>query len=165
MYHFITGFTSKVAGTEEGIKEPQPTFSSLFGEPFMPLDPMVYAKMLGERINREGTRVYLINTGWTGGPYGVGRRMELASTRLMVSAALDGTLETTDFVHDDIFNVDVPTHIDGVPDQVLSPRDTWPDKAAYDECARRVAQMFIDNAAEKYPDMDPEVRAAGPVAE
>jgi phosphoenolpyruvate carboxykinase (ATP) len=162
MYHFLSGFTSKVAGTERGVTEPQPTFSTLFGEPFMPLSPLRYAKMFGQKMERNGTRVYLINTGWTGGPYGVGRRMELASTRLMVSAALDGSVEESEFVHDPIFNVDIPQRIDGVPSQVLNPRDTWMDKAAYDETARKVAQMFIDNAAAKYPDMEPAVRDAGP---
>lgn len=162
MFHFLSGFTSKVAGTERGITEPQPTFSTLFGEPFMPLDPLRYAEMFGERMDRSGTRVYLINTGWTGGPYGIGQRMDLASTRQMVTAALDGSVEESDFVRDPIFNVDVPQYVDGVSRRVLNPRDTWADKAAYDETARRVAKMFIDNAVEKYPDMAPEVLAAGP---
>ena len=165
MYHFLSGFTSKVAGTERGITEPQPTFSTLFGEPFMPLDPLHYADMFGDRMERSGTRVYLINTGWTGGPYGIGQRMDLASTRQMVTAALSGTVEDSDFVRDPIFNVDVPQHVDGVSRRVLNPRDTWADKEAYDKTARRVAKMFVDNAAEKYPDMAPEVRAAGPVVE
>ncbi len=165
MYHFLSGFTSKVAGTERGITEPQPTFSTLFGEPFMPLDPLHYADMFGDRMERSGTRVYLINTGWTGGPYGIGQRMDLASTRQMVTAALNGSVEESDFVRDPIFNVDVPQHVDGVSRRVLNPRDTWADKEAYDKTARRVAKMFVDNAAEKYPDMAPEVRAAGPVVE
>ena len=165
MYHFLSGFTSKVAGTERGITEPQPTFSTLFGEPFMPLDPLHYADMFGDRMERSGTRVYLINTGWTGGPYGIGQRMDLASTRQMVTAALSGTVEDSDFVRDPIFNVDVPQHVDGVSRRVLNPRDTWADKEAYEKTARRVAKMFVDNAAEKYPDMAPEVRAAGPVVE
>ncbi|MBR2683354.1 MAG: phosphoenolpyruvate carboxykinase (ATP) [Atopobiaceae bacterium] len=162
MFHFLSGFTSKVAGTERGITEPQPTFSTLFGEPFMPLDPLRYAEMFGERMDRSGTRVYLINTGWTGGPYGIGQRMDLASTRQMVTAALDGSVEDSDFVRDPIFNVDVPQYVDGVSRRVLNPRDTWADKGAYDQTARRVAKMFIDNAVEKYPDMAPEVLAAGP---
>ncbi|MDO5118844.1 MAG: phosphoenolpyruvate carboxykinase (ATP) [Coriobacteriales bacterium] len=165
MYHFLSGFTSKVAGTERGITEPQPTFSTLFGEPFMPLDPLHYADMFGDRMERSGTRVYLINTGWTGGPYGIGQRMDLASTRQMVTAALNGSVEDSDFVRDPIFNVDVPQHVDGVSRRVLNPRDTWADKDAYDKTARRVAKMFVDNAAKKYPDMAPEVRAAGPVTE
>ena len=162
MYHFLSGFTSKVAGTERGITEPQPTFSTLFGEPFMPLDPLHYADMFGDRMERSGTRVYLINTCWTGGPYGIGQRMDLASTRQMVTAALNGSVEDSDFVRDPIFNVDVPQHVDGVSRRVLNPRDTWADKDAYDATALRVAKMFVDNAAEKYPDMAPEVRAAGP---
>ena len=162
MFHFLSGFTSKVAGTERGITESQPTFSTLFGEPFMPLDPLRYAEMFGERMDRSGTRVYLINTGWTGGPYGIGQRMDLASTRQMVTAALDGSVEDSDFVRDPIFNVDVPQYVDGVSRRVLNPRDTWADKGAYDQTARRVAKMFIDNAVEKYPDMAPEVLAAGP---
>lgn len=162
MYHFLSGFTSKVAGTERGVTEPQPTFSTLFGEPFMPLPPLTYADMFGAKIEKAGTRVYLINTGWTGGSYGVGKRMDLASTRIMVSAALDGSIEDATYAHDPVFNVDVPQHIEGVDDKVLNPRDTWTDKAAYDETARRVAAMFEKNAAEKYPDMSDEVRAAGP---
>ena len=162
MYHFLSGFTSKVAGTERGITEPQPTFSTLFGEPFMPLDPLEYARMFGERMERSGTRVYLINTGWTGGPYGVGSRMDLPSTRLMVTACLEGSVEDSKFVRDPVFNVDVPQHVDGVDPRVLNPRNTWTDKNAYDEAARKLAKMFEDNAAEKYPDMSPEVREAGP---
>ena len=122
MYHFVTGFTAKIPGTEVGVTEPTPTFSSLFGEPFMPLDPMVYAKMLGERIADGRTRVYLVNTGWIGGGYGVGHRIELAYTRALVARALDGTIEDSEFVHDDIFNVDIPTTCHGVPDGILVPR-------------------------------------------
>ncbi len=163
MYHFLSGFTSKVAGTERGIDEPQPTFSTLFGEPFMPLDPLRYAEMFGDRMERSGTRVYLINTGWTGGPFGTGQRMDLASTRQMVTAALNGSIEEANFVRDPIFNVDVPEYVNGVNPRVLVPRDTWADVDAYDATARRVANMFIENAAAKYPEMSPEVRAAGPV--
>ena len=165
MYHFLSGFTSKVAGTERGVTEPQPTFSTLFGEPFMPLDPLRYARMFGERMERSGTRVYLINTGWTGGPYGIGSRMDLASTRQMVTAALEGTVEDAEFVRHPIFNVDVPQRVEGVSPRVLNPRDTWADKEAYDKTALRVAKMFVDNAAEKYPDMSEEVRAAGPIVD
>ena len=162
MYHFLSGFTSKVAGTERGVDEPTPTFSTLFGEPFMPLSPLVYSDMFGQKIDRAGTRVYLINTGWTGGPYGTGRRMDLGSTRLMVSAALSGSIEESEFVHDPVFNVDVPQSIEGVDPLVLNPRDTWANKEAYDKTAHALAQMFVDNATEKYPDMADEVRAAGP---
>ena len=162
MYHFVSGFTSKVAGTERGITEPTPTFSTLFGEPFMPLDPMFYAQMFGERMEKYGTRVYLINTGWTGGAYGEGKRINLPYTRAMVTAALSGEIEKTEFTHHDIFNVDVPHHIDGVPDIVLNPRRTWKNKLAYDEQARKLAAMFEENAARKYPNMADVVREAGP---
>ena len=162
MYHFVSGFTSKVAGTERGITEPTPTFSTLFGEPFMPLDPMRYAAMFGERMEKYGTKVYLINTGWTGGAYGEGKRINLPYTRAMVTAALNGEIEKSDYRHHDIFNVEVPTHIDGVPDIVLDPRRTWKDRLAYDAQAKRLAAMFEENAATKYPNMDPAVREAGP---
>lgn len=162
MYHFMTGFTSKVAGTERGIKEPTPTFSSLFGEPFMPLDPMVYAKMLGEKIERNGTRVYLINTGWSGGSYGTGSRIKLKYTRKMVEAAQSGIIDDSEFVHDDRFNLDVPTSCPGVPDELLNPRSTWADKDAYDATAEKLAQMFVENAEKRLQSMTPEVRAAGP---
>ena len=162
MYHFMTGFTSKVAGTERGIKEPQPTFSSLFGEPFMPLDPMVYGEMLGEKIESGGTRVYLINTGWTGGSFGVGSRIKLKYTRKMVEAAQSGVIDDCEFVHDERFNLDVPTSCPGVPDDLLDARGTWADLAEYDRTAESLAQMFVDNAEKRLTTMSPEVRAAGP---
>ncbi|MBR2738624.1 MAG: phosphoenolpyruvate carboxykinase (ATP) [Lachnospiraceae bacterium] len=164
MYHFVTGFTSKLAGTERGITEPVPTFSTLFGEPFMPMDPGVYAKMLGERIEKYGTKVYLVNTGWTGGPYGVGSRMKLRYTRAMVTAALNGELEKVEYVHDDRFNVEIPTSCPGAPAEILNPRDTWEDKAAYDAQANKLATMFAENFEKKYPNMAPEIKAAGPKA-
>ena len=162
MYHFITGFTSKVAGTERGIKEPQPTFSSLFGEPFMPLDPNVYAQMLGERIERGNTRVYLVNTGWTGGPYGVGSRMKLAYTRKMVEACQTGLIDEGEFVHDDRFNLNVPVSCPEVPSELLDPKSTWADPAAYDKAADELARMFENNAETRHPGMADEVKAAGP---
>lgn len=162
MYHFVTGFTSKVAGTEQGITEPVPTFSTLFGEPFMPLDPDIYARMLGERIEHHNTSVYLVNTGWTGGPYGIGSRMELKYTRAMITAALNGTLKKADFVHDDRFNVDIPQSCPGVPPQILNPRDTWSSPDAYDTMAKKVAKMFFDNFHEKYPHMPADIINAGP---
>ena len=162
MYHFVTGFTSKVAGTERGIKEPQPTFSSLFGEPFMPLNAGVYAKMLGERIERGGTRVYLVNTGWTGGPYGVGERMKLAYTRKMVEACQTGIVDDCEFVHDERFNLEVPTECPGVPSELLDPKSTWADPEAYDETADKLARMFETNVVNRHPDMAESVRAAGP---
>lgn len=162
MYHFMTGFTSKVAGTERGIKEPTPTFSSLFGEPFMPLDPMVYAKMLGEKIEHNGTRVYLINTGWSGGSYGTGSRIKLKYTRKMVEAAQSGIIDECEFVHDERFNVDVPTECPGVPAELLNPKATWADADAYDKTAEKLARMFEENAQKRLTSMTEEVRAAGP---
>ena len=162
MYHFVTGFTSKLAGTERGIQEPQPTFSTLFGEPFMPLDPSVYAKMLGDKIEKYGTKVYLVNTGWSGGPYGVGSRMKLSYTRAMITAALNGTFDDVEYRHDETFNVDVPQSCPGVPAEIMNPRDTWADKAAYDESAKKLAKMFADNFAKKYPNMPKEIAEAGP---
>ena len=164
MYHFVTGFTSKLAGTERGITEPQPTFSTLFGEPFMPLDPSVYAQMLGERIEKYGTKVYLVNTGWTGGPYGVGSRMKLKYTRAMVTAALNGELEKVSYKHDEVFNVDIPESCPEVPAEILNPRDTWSDKAAYDAQAKKLAGMFAENFAKKYPNMPRNIAEAGPRA-
>ena len=165
MYHFVTGFTAKVAGTERGITEPVPTFSTLFGQPFMPLNAAKYAQMLGDRLDKYGTQVYLVNTGWSGGPYGVGSRMKLKYTRAMVSAALNGTLKDVEFVHDDRFNVEIPTSCPNVPSDILSPRNTWSDKAAYDAQANKLAGMFVKNFAEKYPDMPEEIVDAGPKAE
>lgn len=162
MYHFVTGFTSKLAGTERGITEPQPTFSTCFGAPFMPMDPSVYAEMLGEKIAKYNTRVYLVNTGWSGGPYGVGSRMKLKFTRAMITAALNGTLEDTEFKHDAVFNVDVPQSCPDVPDEIMNPRDTWEDKAAYDESAKKLAKMFEDNFSKKYPNMPKHIVDAGP---
>ena len=165
MYHFVTGFTSKLAGTERGITEPQPTFSTLFGEPFMPMDPSVYANMLGERIEKYNTKVYLVNTGWTGGPYGVGSRMKLKYTRAMVTAALTGSFDNVEYKHDDIFNLDIPQSCPDVPSEIMNPRDTWADKDAYDAQAKKLAKMFQDNFEKKYPNMPENIKAAGPKAE
>lgn len=164
MYHFVTGFTSKLAGTERGVQEPQPTFSTCFGEPFMPMDPSIYAKMLGERIEKYDTKVYLINTGWAGGPYGVGSRMKLKYTRAMVTAALNGDIDKAEYKHDEVFNLDVPQTCPNVPDEIMNPRDTWEDKSAYDESAKKLAKMFQDNFAKKYPNMPENIAEAGPRA-
>lgn len=164
MYHFVSGFTSKVSGTELGIKEPVPTFSALFGEPFMPLDPMVYADMLGERIVSGKTRVYLVNTGWIEGPYGVGRRIPLDYNRINVNAALDGTLEQAEFIHDDVFNLDIPTSCPGVPDEVMVPWKCWSSKEAYDAGAKKLAGMFQENFEKKYAHLPENVKNAGPRA-
>lgn len=165
MYHFVTGFTSKLAGTERGVTEPQPTFSTLFGEPFMPMNPLIYAKMLGERLEKYGTRVYLVNTGWSGGSAASGaKRMKLAYTRAMVTAALNGDFDNIEFKHSDIFNVDFPTSCPNVPSEILDPKATWADKAQYDIDANKLAKMFEDNFQEKYPDMPDEIKNAGPKA-
>ena len=157
MYYFVSGFTSKVAGTEIGITEPVPTFSTCFGEPFMPMDPSVYAKMLEEKVIKAGTHVYLVNTGWNG----TGKRMKLAYTRAMVTAALTGAIENAEFVTDETFGVDVPTSIEGVPSELLIPANTWQDKEAYKAACRKLAVSFTENF-KKYTKMPADVVAAGP---
>ena len=161
MYHFMSGYTSKLAGTERGITEPKETFSQCFGAPFMPLHAMEYAKMLGQKISQHNTRVYLINTGWSGGPYGVGKRMDLKYTRAMVTAALNRELEKVRFKHDDIFNLDIPTSCPGVPSEILDPRNTWSDKNKYDLSANRLAELFVKNF-QKFGVISQEIRNAGP---
>ena len=162
MYHFISGYTAKVAGTERGVTEPQATFSACFGAPFLPLHPFTYAKMLGEKIEKHQVNVWLVNTGWTAGPYGQGHRMPIAYTRAMVAAALDGRLDQVETVPDPIFGVHVPKHAPDVPDQVLTPRDTWADVEAYDAQARKLAAMFRENFKQYEDEVSPEVVAAGP---
>jgi phosphoenolpyruvate carboxykinase (ATP) len=164
-YYFLSGYTAKVAGTERGVKEPQATFSACFGEPFLPMHPGVYARMLGERIERHRPAVWLLNTGWTGGPYGTGRRIAIPHTRAMVRAALSGALPDATFRRDPFFGVLVPTAVPGVPDQVLDPRRTWPDGAAYDAQAARLSEMFRKNF-ERYEsaELEDDVRAAAPGA-
>ncbi|RMG44629.1 MAG: phosphoenolpyruvate carboxykinase (ATP) [Acidobacteria bacterium] len=164
MYHFLAGYTAKVAGTERGIVEPQATFSACFGAPFMPLHPGRYAELLGEKMDRHGTRVWLVNTGWTGGPYGVGSRMKLSLTRAMVRAALAGQLDEIPMRRDERFRVEVPTRCPGVPDDVLDPRATWRDKDAYDEHARKLARMFAEHFEPFRSMVDREVAEAGPAA-
>lgn len=163
MYHFLSGYTSKLAGTERGVTEPEATFSTCFGAPFLPLSPGVYAEMLGKKITEHNTRVYLVNTGWSGGPYGVGKRMNLAYTRAMVTAAINGGIEQASFTPDPIFGVLVPDRVEGVPDEVLNPRNTWSDKDAYDAKARDLASRFVKNF-EKFADVSAEIRQAGPKA-
>jgi phosphoenolpyruvate carboxykinase (ATP) len=165
MYHFVTGFTSKVAGTERGITEPVPTFSTLFGEPFMPMDPSVYAEMLGDKIAKYNTKVYLVNTGWVGGSASSGTpRMKLKYTRAMVTAALNGTFDSVEYKHDEIFNVDIPQSCPNVPDEIMNPIDSWKDKDAYYESAKKLATMFQENFAKKYPNMPKNIAEAGPKA-
>jgi phosphoenolpyruvate carboxykinase (ATP) len=162
MYHFISGYTAKVAGTEVGVSEPTATFSTCFGAPFMPRHPGVYARLLGERIERYGVRTWLINTGWTGGPYGIGHRISIAHTRAMVRAALAGELEGVPRVTDPIFGLQVPTACPGVPAAVLQPRSTWSDPAAYDAQARKLARMFVENFQAFADGVSPEILAAAP---
>ncbi len=161
-YHFISGYTAKLAGTEIGVKEPSATFSAGFGAPFLPRHPGVYAHMLMDRLEQYDVPVWLVNTGWTGGPYGVGQRMNINHTRNMVRAALNGDLADVPTVVDPVFGVAVPTAVPGVPSDVLIPRNTWPDGAAYDAAARRIAAMFHENFAKYADGVSAEVRAAGP---
>jgi len=163
-YHFISGYTARLAGTEIGVTEPSATFSAGFGAPFLPRHPGEYAHMLVDRLEKFDVPVWLVNTGWTGGPYGVGHRMNINHTRNMVRAAINGDLEGVETVMDPVFRVAVPVRVPGVPDEVLIPRNTWPDKVAYDEAANRIADMFHDNF-EKYADgVSDGIRNAGPVA-
>jgi phosphoenolpyruvate carboxykinase (ATP) len=161
MYHFISGYTSKLAGTERGITEPQATFSACFGKPFLPLSAVVYAEMLGERLEKQKSQVYLINTGWSGGPYGVGSRIQIKYTRAMVTAALEGYLENVKFTAHPIFKVLIPENVPGVPSEILNPKDTWIDPVAYDRQAQKLAELFVDNF-KKFEKAHPEIISAGP---
>ncbi|MCL5966213.1 MAG: phosphoenolpyruvate carboxykinase (ATP) [Deltaproteobacteria bacterium] len=162
MYHFLSGYTAKVAGTERGVIEPEATFSACFGAPFMPLHPSVYAGLLGEKIARHGTRVWLLNTGWTGGPYGTGERIRLPYTRAMLRAALSGELDGVGTTEDPVFGLLVPKSCPDVPADVLDPRSPWGDVRAYDAQGRKLAGMFEENFAQFADRLPPEVRAAGP---
>ncbi|HEX7337577.1 MAG TPA: phosphoenolpyruvate carboxykinase [Gemmatimonadales bacterium] len=163
MYHFLSGYTAKVAGTERGVTEPSATFSACFGAPFLPLHAGVYAKMLGERIARHGAKVWLVNTGWTGGAYGTGSRMKLPYTRAMLRAALSGGLDRAKFTRDPVFGFEVPASVPDVPDAILTPRGTWADPAAYDAQARKLATMFRENFEQFRAEVPASVAAAGPV--
>jgi phosphoenolpyruvate carboxykinase (ATP) len=162
MYYFLSGYTAKVAGTERGVTEPQATFSACFGGPFMALSPIVYAEMLGDRLRRHGATVWLINTGWSGGPAGQGQRIRIDYTRAMVSAAVTGALDEVPTRTGPIFGLTVPRSVPGVPDEVLIPRQTWSDQAAYDAQARRLAAMFAENFKAFADQVPAEVRDAGP---
>jgi phosphoenolpyruvate carboxykinase (ATP) len=164
MYHFLSGYTAKVAGTEKGVTEPSATFSTCFGAPFLPLKPSVYSKMLGERLATHRSKVWLVNTGWTGGPHGVGSRMKIAYTRAMIRAALSGALDGVGCDRHPVFNVDVPTACPNVPVGVLSPRSTWADPDAYDRQAEKLGRMFAENFTAFAADVDAAVVAAGPRA-
>ncbi|MDD4073352.1 MAG: phosphoenolpyruvate carboxykinase (ATP) [Desulfobacterales bacterium] len=162
IYHFLLGYTAKVAGTEEGITEPQATFSTCFGAPFMPLHPSEYARLLGEKIEQHRVTCWLVNTGWTGGPYGIGYRIAIENTRALLNAALGGNLNEADYIKDPVFGLRVPAKCPGVPSEILIPRNTWTDKAAYDLKAEALARSFIDNFRQ-YETLVPEsVRHAGP---
>jgi phosphoenolpyruvate carboxykinase (ATP) len=144
------GYTSKLAGTETGITEPVSTFSRFFGEPFMPRNPNEYAKMLGDRMKKHGTNVYLINTGWSGGPFGVGKRMDILLTRRLVEAALSGELEDVKYKTDSLFHLQIPTSCPGVPDEILDPKNTWKDKQAFQERAKKLANDFSEHFEKAY---------------
>jgi phosphoenolpyruvate carboxykinase (ATP) len=159
LYYFLSGFTAKLAGTEIGVTEPQPTFSTCFGAPFLPQRPSVYAHMLGTKLDEHAAVVWLVNTGWTGGAFGEGERMPIAATRAMLSAALTGELAGTKFRVDEVFGFEVPVEIPGVPSMLLEPRSTWSDPAVYDLKALELAAMFRDNF-ERFD--APELAAAGP---
>jgi phosphoenolpyruvate carboxykinase (ATP) len=163
MYHFLSGYTAKVAGTEAGVVEPQTTFSACFGAPFLPLHATEYARMLGERMTNHGVRLWLVNTGWTGGGHGVGHRMKLAHTRAMISAALEGRLDDVDTAKHPIFGLEVPTACEGVPNEVWDVRSTWSDCDAYDEAANNLAQRFAANFEKFEAQATEEMRAGAPV--
>jgi phosphoenolpyruvate carboxykinase (ATP) len=165
LFYFLSGFTSKLAGTEIGVTEPQPTFSTCFGAPFLPQPPLVYARMLGEKLDEHGATVWLVNTGWTGGPFGEGHRMPIEATRGLLHAALSGSLDGVEYRRDPVFGFEVPVDVPGVDADLLEPRSTWRDPDAYDRKARELADMFRRNFDEKFAaDADPEIAGAGPSA-
>jgi len=160
MYHFLSGFTSKAAGTERGVKEPEPTFSTCFGAPFLPKPPEIYGKLLRDKISNGGTNCWLVNTGWTGGGYGNGSRMPIKVTRALLSAAINNKLVQAEFVKDPYFGFSVPKSVPDVDSSYLNPKDTWEDVGAYDEAAKKLVNLFMNNF-EKYVDnVDKDVRSA-----
>jgi phosphoenolpyruvate carboxykinase (ATP) len=163
LYYFLSGFTAKLAGTEIGVTEPQPTFSTCFGAPFLPQSPLTYAEMLGRKLDEHGSTVWLVNTGWTGGPYGEGRRMPIAATRAMLHAVLSGGLGGAEFRTDPVFGLAVPADVPGVDPALLDPRSTWRDPAAYDAKAQELARMFRENF-ERFAASAPDLVGAGPRA-
>lgn len=163
MYHFLSGYTAKVAGTEKGITEPKATFSTCFGAPFMPRNPSEYGNLLRKLIAQHDVHCWLVNTGWTGGPYGTGHRMPIKATRALLSAALDGSLAKAEFRKDENFGFDVPVAVPGVDTAILDPRGTWDDKAAFDAQARKLADMFVANFVKYANHVDEDVREAAPV--
>ncbi|MFA5137029.1 MAG: phosphoenolpyruvate carboxykinase (ATP), partial [Patescibacteria group bacterium] len=161
VYHFLSGYTSKLAGTERGIKDPQATFSAFFGGPFMALKPSVYANLLKTYVEKNKTSVYLVNTGWQGGPYGIGKRISISDTRAIVTAILNGDLYKATYRRDKVFNLEVPVHVDGVEKSVLEPRKLWKDKEAYDTRARNLVGLFVENF-KKFTDISKTIINAGP---
>ena len=161
-YHFISGYTAKVAGTEAGITEPVTAFSACFGAPFMPLHPTAYGEMLSKKMEESGVNVWLVNTGWSGGAYGTGERMSLKITRALITAALTGELNDVNYETHEVFGLSYPTHCPNVPDGVLSPRDTWEDKAAYDKKANELASKFVNNFKKFADNANDDIMAASP---
>ncbi|HRF93971.1 MAG TPA: phosphoenolpyruvate carboxykinase (ATP), partial [Aggregatilineales bacterium] len=162
MYHFISGYTAKVAGTERGVTEPSATFSACFGGPFMPMHPTVYAELLAEKIKKHGSHVWLVNTGWTGGVYGVGHRMSLKHTRRIINAVLNGELNGVAFEEEPFFGFMIPTQVPDVPSDILNPRNTWADKGAYDAKAKALVEMFKKNFAKFADKASPEIFKGAP---
>jgi phosphoenolpyruvate carboxykinase (ATP) len=162
MYHFMSGYTAKVAGTEVGITEPTTTFSACFGAAFLPLHPAKYAKLLGEKLSNSDTKVWLINTGWSGGSYGVGSRMKLGYTRAMITAALEGDLDDCSYATLPVFDLAYPISCPNVPDELLNPKQTWQDPVAYDETAAKLAMKFVDNFETFKEETDASILAAAP---
>jgi phosphoenolpyruvate carboxykinase (ATP) len=162
MYQFISGYTAKVAGTEAGVTEPKSTFSACFGAPFLPLHPGKYAEMLGNKMREHAVNVWMINTGWSGGSYGTGSRMKLSYTRAMITAALNGKLDAVAYEAHPVFGMLVPQSCDGVPAEILNPRNTWADQEAYDAKARDLAQQFISNFTKYEAGVSDEIKMAAP---
>ena len=162
MYHFISGYTAKVAGTERGVTEPQATFSACFGSPFMPLHPTVYAELLAKKITKHKAKVWMVNTGWTGGEFGTGERIKLRYTRKMLSEAIAGKLDKVEYVKDPIFGFQVPIQVTDVPSKILIPRYTWDDAREYDKKAKELAQMFVNNFKQFESQASKEILSAAP---
>lgn len=165
MYQFISGYTAKIAGTEEGITEPKATFSACFGAPFMPLHPAVYAKMLGDKMKQQNVKVWMINTGWSGGGYGTGKRIKLSYTRAMITAILNGELDNADFKTHPVFKMMMPLKCNGVPEEILDPKNTWADKTAYDAQTKMLAKLFIENFEKFAEGAEKEILMAAPIAD
>jgi phosphoenolpyruvate carboxykinase (ATP) len=162
MYHFLSGYTAKVAGTERDVTEPKATFSTCFGAPFMAQYPNVYSTLLGDKIKEHHAACWLVNTGWTGGPYGVGQRIKLSYTRAIINAALHGDLDGVEYLHDPLFGLEVPARCPGVPHEVLQPRETCQDKTAYDLQARQLAGLFVENFKHFEAQVARPIHEAGP---